>query len=252
MDINLLSKMVGELILDHERVSLPGVGTFVAIDMPASFSDRGYTINPPYRKMSFTADKSDDSLLAALYAVSNGVEIDAAKLVISGFLSEMLEQLRATKTLTFPGLGRLRATRDNTLFFVSDEELDIYPDGFGLAPISLKTHASQPSEEQAQAMPLVAESVPELVLEATDEPAKDSAGEEKSPEPVAWYMTENDNRMEDSGDGSIPIFWKTVIWLLVIAAVFFGTVYFLGHFAPSILDPLLYSTEELEIINFNG
>ena len=53
MDIDLLSRMVGELILEHDQVGLPGVGTFVAEMVPATFSDKGYTIHPPYRRLSF-------------------------------------------------------------------------------------------------------------------------------------------------------------------------------------------------------
>ena len=53
MDIDLLSRMIGTLIVEHDQVGLPGVGTFVAEMMPASFADRGYTIHPPYRRLSF-------------------------------------------------------------------------------------------------------------------------------------------------------------------------------------------------------
>ena len=44
------------------------------------------------------------------------------------------------KAVALPGLGRLRATRENNFFFVPDENPDIDPTGFGLYPISLKTH----------------------------------------------------------------------------------------------------------------
>ena len=39
MDIDLLSKMVKEVILDRDKVVLPGLGTFVAEMVPATFSD---------------------------------------------------------------------------------------------------------------------------------------------------------------------------------------------------------------------
>ena len=52
MDVDLLSKIIKELILDKDRVVLPGLGCFVAEVVPATFSDKGYTINPPYRKLS--------------------------------------------------------------------------------------------------------------------------------------------------------------------------------------------------------
>ena len=41
MDIDLLSKMVKELILDNDRVVLPGLGSFVAEVVPSTFSDKG-------------------------------------------------------------------------------------------------------------------------------------------------------------------------------------------------------------------
>ena len=53
MDIDLFSDMVKGLILDNDEVTLPGLGTFVSEVMPSTFSDKGYTINPPYRKLSF-------------------------------------------------------------------------------------------------------------------------------------------------------------------------------------------------------
>ena len=53
MDIDLLSKMVRQLILEHDKVFLPGLGAFVAEIVPSTFSDKGYTVNPPYRRLSF-------------------------------------------------------------------------------------------------------------------------------------------------------------------------------------------------------
>ena len=54
MDIDLLAKMVRETILDHDAVTLPGIGSFMAEIVPSSFSDKGYTINPPYRRLFFS------------------------------------------------------------------------------------------------------------------------------------------------------------------------------------------------------
>ncbi len=140
MDIDLLSKMVKELILDNDRVVLPGLGSFVAEIVPSTFSDKGYTINPPYRKLYFRSRPDEGSELAAFYAKSNSVSEDMAERIIGDFIAEMKEILFTRKTVVFPGLGRLRATKENNVFFVADEDLDIYPEGFGLEPISLKTH----------------------------------------------------------------------------------------------------------------
>lgn len=150
MDIDLLSKMVKELILDKDEVSLPGVGTFVAEMVPSVFSDKGYTINPPYKRLSFRQKGiGDDSLLIDFYAKCNNLDIETASRIIREFLHEMRHVLETRKSIVFPGLGKLRATRENYFFFVADEDLDIYPEGFGLEPISLKTHEETPAEVSA-------------------------------------------------------------------------------------------------------
>ena len=150
MDIDLLSKMVKELILDKDEVSLPGVGTFVAEMVPSVFSDKGYTINPPYKRLSFRQNGTgDDSRLIDFYAKCNNLDIETASRIIREFLHEMRHVLETRKSIVFPGLGKLRATRENYFFFVADEDLDIYPEGFGLEPISLKTHEETPAEVSA-------------------------------------------------------------------------------------------------------
>ena len=150
MDIDLLSKMVKELILDKDEVSLPGVGTFVAEMVPSVFSDKGYTINPPYKRLSFRQKGTgDDSLLIDFYAKCNNLDIETASRIIREFLHEMRHVLETRKSIVFPGLGKLRATKENYFFFVADEDLDIYPEGFGLEPISLKTHEETPAEVSA-------------------------------------------------------------------------------------------------------
>lgn len=142
--------MVKELILDKDEVSLPGVGTFVAEMVPSVFSDKGYTINPPYKRLSFRQKGTgDDSLLIDFYARCNNLDIETASRIIREFLHEMRHVLETRKSIVFPGLGKLRATRENYFFFVADEDLDIYPEGFGLEPISLKTHEETPAEVSA-------------------------------------------------------------------------------------------------------
>ncbi len=150
MDIDLLSKMVKELILDNDEVALPGVGSFVAEYVPATFSDRGFTINPPYKRLSFRNKIAESStILVDFYAKCNKLDIEPASKILTEFLSELRNVLESKKVVIFPGLGKLRATKENYFFFVADEDLDIYPEGFGLEPVSLKTHEESPAEVSA-------------------------------------------------------------------------------------------------------
>lgn len=149
MDIDLLSKMVKELILDNDKVVLPGLGCFVAEVVPSTFSDKGYTINPPYRRLYFRSKPDRGSLLVDFYASSNRLEYAAAEHFIAEFMDGLKSVLHTRRMVVFPGLGRLRATKENNLFFVADEDLDIYPSGFGLEPVSLKNHEDTPEEVAA-------------------------------------------------------------------------------------------------------
>ena len=147
MDIDLLSKIVKEIILDKDEVSLPGLGSFIAELVPSVFSDKGYTINPPYKRLYFRQKENpQDTSLIDFYASSNKIEKQIASEIVCDFLRELRKVLEVKKTIIFPGLGRLRATKENYFFFVADENLDIYPEGFGLEPISLKTHEETTSE----------------------------------------------------------------------------------------------------------
>ena len=120
MDVELLSRIIRELIIDHDEVALPQVGTFVAELVPASFSDRGYTVNPPYRRLSFVQRPGSDTLLVDFYAKANGMDLRMAESYLGDFLSELRKVLEERKVIVLPGLGRLRATRENALFFVPD------------------------------------------------------------------------------------------------------------------------------------
>ena len=184
MDIDLLSKMIKELILDTDEVTLPGVGTFVAEIVPSTFSDKGYTINPPYRRLSFRQRQTEGStMISDFYAASNNLDRQSAEMIIGDFMKELKDVLQKRKMVVFPGLGRLRATRENTFFFVADEDLDIYPAGFGLESVSLKSHEDSPetvsaalaslktiiTEPEAEAPAAEPEVVPVAESEATPE-----------------------------------------------------------------------------------
>ena len=213
MDIDFLAKMVKELLLDHDKVALPGFGSFVAEMAPSVFSDKGYTINPPYRRLSFRENAGQDDLLVKFFAKSTGISEEESRTVLTAFIAEMREVLNRQKTIIFPELGRLRATKENNYFFVADEDMDIFPDGLGLEPVSLKAHAQVSEEERtgqiteertAQATEKVAEQKDIESSGATDAAGRDS-GSEKEPVPVgevAAGLGNIDDKEEAGGAGT--------------------------------------------------
>lgn len=278
MDIELLSRMVAELIVKNDSVGLPGMGSFVAEIVPASFSDRGYSITPPYRKLSFRGGYPTDSLLVDYYAKSNGTDKEEARSTITDYVIQMKSVLKERKTIIFPGLGKLRATKDNTFFFVPDENLDIYPDGITLQPISLKTH-SVSSEELARAVSSISELIaaqpkPAVTTQLSDsqdtaevdQPAAEQPASDPQPE-VAVQPGPSEQPVPsdqpaqaeqpaattidpepDNGKSKRWWIWPLVVLGLVIVAL--AVFMILGRTAPDLIDPLLYTPEELRIINY--
>ena len=282
MNIDLLSQMVYDLILEHDSLSLPGVGCFVAEIVPATFTDRGYTINPPYRKLSFRSSGPSDTLLVDLYAASNNVSAEVARKVLVEFLAEMKTLLYAKKNVVFPGLGRLRATRENNIFFVADEGLDIFPEGFALEPLSLKARKETPEEISrsveklegilngeepvAQTVSEAEEAAIEVVADETlvDETPADETpvGETPVPEPYEPKPIEPEILVQEKAGEGTPVkavsqtrkIWKgigiSVAVAVALAAIFIGGFVILAHLNPTFVDSLLYTPEELQVINW--
>ena len=255
--------MVGELILDNDEVSLPGVGTFVAEVMPSSFSDKGYTINPPYRRLSFRQRETSDGRLAALYARANGVDEQMAASILEKFLLELRDTLKVRKTVIFPGLGRLRATRENNFFFIPDEDLNIYPDGFGLEPLSLKTHVETEDDMRA-AVASLQQILDEPVPVAEKAPAAAEVVAEEVPVEEQKPVVEEVPVVEEKPvDAEKPVAVETPAgevrrrgrrWWIVAASVLAAAILLLVVFvvlariAPDFVDSILYTKEELDII----
>lgn len=274
MDIDLLSKMVKELILDNDRVVLPGLGSFVAEIVPSTFSDRGYTINPPYRRLYFRSRPDEGDGLVRFYAESNKVDLDVAERIIKDFISELKTLLHTRKTVVFPGLGRLRATKENNIFFVANEDLDIYPAGFGLEPISLKTHQETGEEVSAAVEGLKSllnetETVPVPVQEPTTVPVHEQATEpvqepvsepELEPEtepvpevvPVPEAVPEPVEVPQQAEETKTNVGKVLLIILCVIAAIAVLLLLALaiaGRVWPEWVDTFLYTPDELKILN---
>ena len=256
MDIALVSKMIGELLLDHEEVGLPGLGAFMAELVPASFSDKGYTINPPYRRVTFLPSRSEDDSLVDLYSHSNSIDYDQAKAILQHFLEETKRELLEKRVVVFPGLGRLRSTRQNNFFFITDEDLDIFPDGFGLSAVSLKNHVETGVEVQGKVEELVPAAIDEtpLLELAEPEPAPAPAVE---PEPAPATPAEPETAVPAAPpkvrrplNKWLKVTLITILILAALAAVALAAFVILAQAAPDFIDSILYTPEELRIINY--
>lgn len=269
MDVDLLSKMIKELILDKDRVVLPGLGCFVAEMVPSTFSDKGYTINPPYRKLSFRSKPDMGDELIDFYVEANGLDRDVACRILGDFIRELRQVIFTKKVVILPGLGRLRATKENNLFFIPEEGLDIYPAGIGLEPISLKTHV-ETQQEVASAVAGLKSIMEEVVSERSFAGAQDDNKgaqddrkdvlEEKVEEVVEDNaiegVVEEEKQLEVEETEEKPKmstgkkFKTAMVVLAVLAVVLLVAFVVVARMMPGVFDAILYTPEELEILNY--
>ena len=237
MDVHLLSRLLKELIIDNDRIALPGMGYFQAEPMPAYFSEDGKTIYPPSKRISFRwDDRASGDMLAAYYTKAYGIDRSTADIELETFLRQLKPMLHERKFIDFPGIGRLKLTLDGSAYFVTDNtDGGVFSQAFGFEPVILKPVSrvlnSAPTDSTDAKTPVQTESVPDSTLQA-EQPQKEKVQTEKR---------------QHNGNGSrlsrIWIILLSVAAARIIAAVSRVLLGRGGH-----LDSLIYSDDELELI----
>ncbi len=155
MDLDLLSNILRELILIHNRVSLPSMGSFIAEKAPSVFSDRAMVIHPPFRRILFRPSEIwNDGLLETAYSKEKGCELEVAIDEIAQFVKALKVNLNTNKSFRIPNFGTMRATEQNDYFFVADNDLFNCLEIFGLEPVNVKILPRRGEIESLDGKPL--------------------------------------------------------------------------------------------------
>ncbi|MBQ5935367.1 MAG: hypothetical protein IJU08_03705 [Bacteroidales bacterium] len=247
MEITLFSKCIKDLIVENDRVDVPYLGTFTAEMMPAAYSDRQTTIHPPYRKMSFHKGEvslSEGRPLLNKVMREAGVSLEQAGVELGWCLSRLSSELEGSKICRLPGLGVMRANARNEFFFVPADDLDIWPDGIGFEPISIKlpkeeipVQAGNDEDEKPEQQSVPQDEKPEQRSEIPDQVGNDEviqAGKEDAAE------ARHRKKLQP---------WVIVLIVLAaLLALFIAASYLFTDFMSPVLDRLLYNKEELELL----
>ena len=232
MDVLLLSRLLKELIIDNDRIPLPGMGYFITEPMPAYFSEDGKTIYPPSKRISFKGDdRAKGNLVAQYYAAGSGIDEKTAIMELEAFLQQLKITLKERKNIDFPGLGRLRSTLEGNSYFVAEQNGGIFAQAFGFEPVILKpvnneTDASQEPGYNSN-VTTTAETMPEPYTDTTSKETQTDGSKHKS--------------------HRILFIILGILAALIIAAVILVE---LGRSGK--LDHLIYSDEELELLEQHG
>lgn len=256
MNVDLLSGLLQKLLVDHDCVSLGKLGSFICINEGATFTQQGYTLLPPQRKIVFREQQTEDTLLRDALSEEHALSIQDAEEIIVTFLEELRDHLSRKKVVELPDFGLLRATKENNFFFVPFEGNIVDKENFALEPLSLKVtipvveedpEPQQPIEPQAAAPEHPAEpeqpAQPVEPLDPQPAPAP-AAPETAAPEQPAPAEPELASPRRRLTPLRLTLIVLAAVFVLIVAGFFI-----LAYGFPDVMDRLLYTPEELEILH---
>lgn len=326
MNLAVISVLLQELLFDNQRITLPGVGTFLLEEIPASFLEESNIMLPPTTKLVFDGKQTkNDGLLENAYARKTGLVLEDSKRDLLFLSKKVKEAISNELKVVIPGFGTLY-NRGGEISFEKDRDFDVSPESFGLDAITieqtqmpqmpqvqpyvdaqepiefdltgieLKTEIEQPEpieelpqlasadmlqesepqvleteQQQMQEDPIKEEQIQEQAIAQEIKPEQEAEPvQEEEPlqvieplqvpeilqeqecsqnEPIP--VVEQENRQEGkraNRDGkAVTIIMKLLIALVVILLIVLAVVIFKDSIA-SMLKHILYSKEELEII----
>lgn len=275
-----LSNLLRQLLSENDEVSLPGMGHFVIVDIPSELINGGKAITPPSRKIVFeSSDGDSDKLLVLAYCRERGIsENDAAK-ELSELLRQFKKELVDNAGAEIPGFGRITFGAGGSFVFEADDSFDVAADSYCLETLPLKImNDQQPVEEEfvidsmdiEMADPEENEQLDELKNVDDSEPEKlqpETVEKEDAIVPENPEETENPTEQEKPAEIVEQPVRETLVaeaekqkcrWILWVAA-FVGIliilvilVFLFKEELMPLLEKLLYSKEELEILHKVG
>lgn len=134
-----LARHIEFLLRDNDCVILPGLGGFIAHDVPAYYvSDEGLYY-PPSRSISFNASITmNDGLLAQSYMKSYQVDYARANYMIDVAVEQLTDLLDEEGKAVLPHIGVLTLDINQALQFTPDAAGIASPLHFGLGSFAIK------------------------------------------------------------------------------------------------------------------
>ena len=249
MTIESFTSCLEEFIMEHDRLLVPGLGSFTAGLQAATISDNGFTINPPYRKLEFIYGEDlgigENEQYDYLYSIKEKMDLEKVREELAEIISEIKREVEANSLVELPGLGKLRSLGDGHLFFVMDKDAQIYPEGFALSSVSLKNRVSGIPEVVAAPKPV------EQPVAATEGHNEAETSETAETTVTAEETVSKEQKVADGlarKKKRMPVVVKVILWLLGIALLLLAGFMALAYFCPDFIDTLLYSPDEIELL----
>jgi len=127
-----VAEHIRTLLYEHDYVTIPNFGAFIANYLPSSFNEISGSLMPPQKRIAFNGIlKQDDGLLATHIARHESVTIDEAKRKIQSFVTDIKDSLANEKIFSFDKVGDFLLNEENSLVFEPDRRNNFYSESFG-------------------------------------------------------------------------------------------------------------------------
>jgi cobalamin biosynthesis Mg chelatase CobN len=285
MDKAFLSGIFRDVVLRDGELILPFMGCIKLEDVPASFSEGGLVVAPPSKKLYFDnySLSSNDNLLNE-YAARLEVSRMAAKRALYKDVEEIRNGAEADGRYTLEGFGTFCFDKDQGYTIETDPEFMLSRDTFGLSAVDLRDDSVKAEEKAAEERRLaeerkVAEEKRLAEEKAAQERkiAEEKAAEEKriaeekrlaqekaaeerkvaeekaAEEKLKAEAEKQAGEKSTAGEKKTSRSYRWLYILLTVLAILLILVLLVFVFKEElrpVLEKILYSKQELEIINY--
>jgi len=133
-----LSKYLSELLMEHECVTVPALGSFIGAFKSAHYDLINEKFYPPSKQISFNSQiKKNDGLLAKHVSQSLGIEYSFALKKIHQEVINISESLKK-ETVFLKDIGKLSLNGEEKVVFEPDNSKNFLKDSFGLSSLNVK------------------------------------------------------------------------------------------------------------------
>jgi cell division septation protein DedD/nucleoid DNA-binding protein len=144
-----IGRYIGDLLYTNQRVSIPGLGSFVSSYQPAVLDPVQGELSPPSKLLEFNDNLVvDDGLMVEYLCKQEGISPVEAQKLIDAYVSEIRIAIENREIVTFSGLGRLYKDYEGQLKFIPDGT-NYNTDAYGLPTINFYPIGKGQAEKQA-------------------------------------------------------------------------------------------------------
>ena len=245
--------------MEHDSVSLPGMGCFTVVETPSELLNEGRMITPPLKKIVFdSSDSIQDNLLVHQYARLKNIPEKEASAEVADLLRQMKKELVDNAKVVIPDFGTLCFGASGSFVFEAAAEFDFESDSYCLETLLLQKRSEigdievvdVEAAENIQAEP--------VELDGTEEVADSMFESIELEETVAEEEVkkiEDAEEIADAGDvektggaGKLLIWFGIVVGLFILLVI---VIFLFKDALMPVLEQLLYSEEELEILKLS-